>query len=74
MPQKCKNLFELSMQGYQPKDDDEFNEEELEFLKEKRTYTDFRIGLKVPGKLLPKRIEGGIILVDTPYEMRDIKW
>lgn len=74
MPQKCKNLFELSMQGYEPKEGDDFNEEELEFLKEKRTYTDFKIGLKVPGKLLPKRIEGGIILVDTPYEMRDIKW
>ncbi len=72
MPQKCKDLFELSMQGYEPKDEDEYNEEELEFLSVKRTYTDFKIGLKVPGKLMPKRIEGGIILVDTPYEMRAI--
>ena len=31
---------------------------------------DFNRGLKVPGKLRPKRIRGGIILVETPYEMR----
>ena len=32
--------------------------------------TDFKIGLKVPGKLQPKRIKGGIVLKDTTYEMR----
>lgn len=72
MPKKCKNLFELSMQGYLPKDDDKFSDEELKFLSTKRDYTDFKVGLIVPGKLMPKRIEGGIILVDTPYEMRNI--
>ena len=36
----------------------------------KRTYNDFKIGLKVPGKLRPKRIRGGILLTDTTYEMR----
>lgn len=36
------------------------------------TYTleDFTIGLTLTGKLLPKRIKGGTILVDTTYEMR----
>ena len=48
----------------------EYNEEEQEFLKTKRTLQDFKIGLKVPGKLMPKRIRGGILLVDTTYEMR----
>ena len=36
----------------------------------KRTIKDFKIGLKVPGKLIPKRIPGGVLLVDTFYEMR----
>ena len=31
---------------------------------------DFKIGLKIPGKLIPKRIRGGVLLVDTTYEMR----
>lgn len=70
MPQKCKNLFDLSMQGYEETEDDGFTEEEKEFLREKRTITDFKVGLKVPGKLRPKRIRGGVLLVDTPYEMR----
>lgn len=70
MPQKCKDLFVQSMLGYEPKEDDKYTEEELEFLKTKRTLEDFKIGLKVPGKLMPKRIRGGVLLVDTAYEMR----
>jgi len=70
MPKKCKDLFELSMRGYEPKDGDNYNEEELKFLATKRDITDFKIGLKVPGKLRPMRIRGGVLLVDTPYEMR----
>lgn len=34
--------------------------------------TDFKVGLSVPGKLVPKRIKGGVLLVDTNYEMRDV--
>ena len=30
----------------------------------------FNVGLSVPGKLLPKRIKGGIVLTETTYEMR----
>ena len=72
MPDHCKNLLDMSMRGIYPKDDelDDYTEEELEFLKTKRTLSDFDIGLTVPGKLLPKRISGGLILVDTTYEMR----
>jgi len=70
MPQKCKDLFINSMLGYEPKEDDKYTEEELKFLKTKRTLTDFKIGLKIPGKLMPKRIRGGVLLVDTTYEMR----
>lgn len=70
MPQKCKNLFNMSMQGIVPEDVSKFSEEELKFIKKKRTLDDFTIGLKVPGKLMPKRIEGGVLLVETTYEMR----
>ena len=45
-------------------------EKAIEFMKQKRTLSDFKVGLRVPGKLLPKRIRGGVLLVDTPYEMR----
>ena len=70
MPQKCKDLFITSMLGYEPKEDDKYTEEEKEFLKTKRELEDFKIGLKIPGKLLPKRIRGGVLLVETTYEMR----
>lgn len=70
MPQKCKDLFITSMLGYEPKEDDKYNEDELSFLKVKRTLNDFKVGLRIPGKLMPKRIRGGVLLVDTTYEMR----
>ena len=70
MPQKCKDLFDKSMQGYVEKDDDKYTEEEREFLRIKRELTDFKVGLRVPGKLRPMRIRGGVLLVETPYEMR----
>lgn len=70
MPERCKDLFVKSMAGYEPTEEDDFNEVERDFLKTKRTIEDFKVGLKVPGKLLPKRIRGGVLLVDVPYEMR----
>lgn len=75
MPDKCKNLFIDSITGktLDTKTEDEkekLTEEEKEFLKTKRTLSDFDIGLVVPGKLLPHRIKGGVVLKDTTYEMR----
>lgn len=78
MPDKCKNLFNISMQNSVPimrKTDDgiepiNYTEEEKIFLGDMRTMDDFKIGLKIPGKLLPKRVRGGIILQDTTYELR----
>lgn len=68
MPDKCKQLFVKSItRNFDPKD---YNDIENEFLKTKRTIKDFKIGLKVWGKLMPKRIKGGTILVETTYEMR----
>lgn len=86
MPQKCKDLFELSMNanadinGYtdeSTKTHKEWTDEEKEFLFNmetgeviKRDFDSFKVGLKIPGKLRPKRIRGGILLVETSYEMR----
>lgn len=68
MPQKCKDLFLLSMGEYANVKDMSF--EEMKFAVKERSIEDFNIGLAIPGKLLPKRIRGGILLVDTWYEMR----
>ena len=84
MPQRCKNLFELSMNGSADPDGyiteagnhKEWSEDEKYFLfnddgtPKIRTYDDFKIGLCVPGKLIPHRIPGGILLIETTYEMR----
>lgn len=68
MPQKCKDLFIESMKD-EP-DLTDRNEDEKEFLQQHRTITDFNIGLTVPGKLIPKSVPGGTLLVETTYEMR----
>ena len=70
MPEHCKDLFLMSMEGYTEDQIKELPETEQEFVKQKRTLNDFNIGLKVPGKLMPKRIRGGVLLVTTTYEMR----
>ena len=68
MPSKCKDLLEMSFtQDY---DEENLSENELQFVQHKRSYSDFKVGLKVPGKLIPKRIPGGILLTETTYEMR----
>lgn len=86
MPDKCKNLFNLSMEGTADPsgyineatgEHKEWSKEEYDFLFDSdtgcprvRTYSDFRRGLTVPGKLVPKRMKGGILLVETTYQMR----
>lgn len=67
MPKRCKDLLNASLTG---EEIEIKTAEEEEFLKKKRTLKDFKKGLIVPSKLLPKRIAGGIILVNTTYEMR----
>lgn len=79
MPNKCKDLFIKSMEGWNKEDEENMTEDDLDFLYEdeeqtipcKRTIEDFNVGLRVPGKLMPKRIRGGVLLVDTVFEMRE---
>lgn len=81
MPQKCKNILTISLEGGlselenkmnegQKEYVNKLNEKEKEFANIKRKLTDFKIGLKIHGKLTPKRIKGGVLLVDTTYEMK----
>ena len=70
MPQRCKDLFELSMNGYTDEQLEKLNDTEKKFVQTRRELTDFKIGLIVPSKLLPKRIPGGVLLTETTFEMR----
>lgn len=75
MPDKCKQLFLNVLNA-----DDDLIIEYLtapnipkvyrDFMSNSLTLNEFNIGLKIPGKLLPKRIPGGVVLTDTTYEMR----
>lgn len=67
MPDRCKNYFIRSLEGDVAKEGE--SDEVREFLSTKRTLEDFKVGLKVTGKLVPKRIKGGVVLYETSYEM-----
>lgn len=68
LPERCKELFLRSMAGDKGNEND--SEEAKEFLQKTRTLDDYGIGLRIPLKLLPKRIKGGVVLLDSWYEMR----
>lgn len=70
MPEKCKKLFEASLPDGNKLELDKLSDEEKEFVTTPRELTDFKIGLRVMGKLRPKRIRGGILLEDSYYQMR----
>lgn len=70
MPKRCKDLFKRSLTGDLAREDEDLSPEVREFLSVKRELKDFDIGLKVPEKLIPKRIKGGIVLEKTTFEMR----
>ena len=78
MPQRCKDIFERSLSKKEITNEEikNYNAEQIRFLFDTkgnqiyRTLKDFKIGLQVPGKLVPKRIKGGTLLVSTDYTMR----
>ncbi len=72
LPPKCKDMFLHSvMQDYDYENNpNKYTPEQIEWIKQKREIEDFKVGLVIPAKLLPKRIEGGIVLQETTYEMR----
>ena len=79
MPQRCKDLFVHSMKQdltICPQTEanykfwNKLSEQGKQFAQEKRTLENFELGLEVPEKLMPKRIDGGVLLVSTTYKMR----
>ena len=69
MPDRCKELFNMSLTG-DYEGIEHYNETQQQFARTPRTLKDFKRGLKIEGKLVPKRIKGGVLLVETSYEMR----
>ena len=80
MPENCKELFMQSFKPYLAKliekgclityNNKILTPDETEFLSTTRTITDFKVGLRVPGKLMPHHINGGIVLQDDYYTMK----
>lgn len=77
MTKNCKELLIKSFHGItESKETDSIelrklveSQEGQEFLKIKRTLDDFVPGLKVPGKLSPVRMKGGVVLTQQEYHM-----
>lgn len=80
MPDTCKDLFLHSFKPYVSKliskgieltlNHKPLTPDETLFLSETRTIADFKVGLKVPGKLMPHHIDGGIVLKSDYYTMK----
>ena len=76
MPKESKKLFEISLTDDKKTAKSIKSEESKRFIYDNRgniihrELTDFKKGLCIPGKLLPKRIPGGIVLKETTYEFR----
>ena len=80
MPDTCKDLFLQSFKPYVSKLIDKGVEltikhkpltpDEVTFLSQQRTISDFKVGLKIPGKLMPHHIVGGIVLQSDYYTMK----
>lgn len=69
MPDRCKELFVATIEGTQDKIEPK-NKMEKDFLMKHLSITDMDIGLCVPGKLTPKRIPGGVVLMDDVFTIR----
>lgn len=67
MGERCKHLLNASMGEEDLK---KTTDEEKIFLGTHRDLNDFKVGLKIPSKLLPKNIDGGVLLCNTTFEMR----
>lgn len=69
MPERSKELFISAITGDKTNLTNLSTEEKI-FLTEKKELTDFKLGLTVPGNLIPKTIPGGVILKETTFQIR----
>lgn len=71
MSEECKKLLEWSIDGIKDmKEYEKLSDSKKAFVNKKRKLEDFKSGLKIEGKLVPKMIKGGVILVETEFTMR----
>lgn len=75
LPQRCKQFLDWSLRGLTCEQMEKENpnlfftmtDEEKEFSSTKRDMTDFKPGFTIPGKLVPKQLPGGVVLMSTPF-------
>lgn len=74
MPQSCKDLLNISLTGATEEDKKKYqnDKEKLQFITTPRKMTDFKEGLTISGKLLPKCIKGGVVLEESYFTLRGI--
>lgn len=73
MPETCKRLVRARLGTEEDRERESLgaSEDAKRFLAQGcMGPLEFGVGLRVPGKLLPKRIPGGVVLKDTWFEMR----
>ena len=68
LPDRGKRLFAFCC-GYKT-NLKTLSEEEAEFLKNRFSIEDFKPGLRIPGKLMPKQIPGGMVLEESEFTMK----
>ena len=68
LPDRCKDMFVESLKGKHTK---KLTPKQEEWIKNNpHVIDDFKEGLRIYGMLRPKRIKGGIVLVEDFYEMK----
>lgn len=65
-----ENLTEEQWKTERAEEWNKMHEVEKQYVLEKREITDFKSGFKSVGKLIPKRVRGGVVLCLTTYELR----
>lgn len=77
MTSNCKDIVDRALCGEVDREGDTPNKTKFihslkarEFFESFKGYSDFKVGLKVPGKLQPKRTPGGIVLIEDYYTMK----
>lgn len=83
MPERSKILFIENLKGNKPLNNClyyrnskgrlekmKLSVEELEFMEQDLTINDFKVGLCVPGKLMPRVIKGGTVLEEVDFTIK----
>lgn len=72
LPDNCKRLLDICMgaRDFTKASYKKLTKEERRFICEPKSMEDFKVGIKIPGKLKPHRIKGGIVLIKEDYIMR----